>query len=213
MTSSHFLAIALSVASLGFAAPARAAEEPAHTVLLRDGAIEIRDYAPQITASVEVNGSMARAGNSGFRPLANYIFGGNTARDGAGADEIAMTTPVTQTRSQEIAMTSPVTQSMQGRDDWRVSFIMPDEWSLDTLPIPNDPQVQIREVPARRMAVIRFSGGASDSRFEARYRELVAYLDAGGYERIGDPVYARYDPPWIPTPFRRNEVMIEIAAS
>ena len=211
MSSSHLFVIAVSIASLGVAAPARAAEEPAHTVVLRDGAIEIRDYAPQITASVEVDGSMARAGNTGFRPLANFIFGGNTARDGAGSDEIAMTTPVTQTRSQEIAMTSPVTQSMQGEGRWRVAFIMPDQWDMDTLPIPDDPRVRISEIPARRMAVIRFSGGASDSRFEAKSGELVAYLDAEGYEQIGDPVYARYDPPWIPTPFRRNEVMIEIA--
>lgn len=191
-------------------APTDAADEPPHAVVFRDGAIEFRDYAPQIIATVEVGGSMARAGNSGFRPLAGYIFGGNTARDGEGAEEIAMTTPVTQARSQEIAMTTPVTQSDSGNGAWQVSFIMPTRWTMDTLPIPDDPRVALEEVPARRLAVIRFSGGASDSRFEAKAAELSAYLSDTGQVMIGTPIYARYDPPWVPTPFRRNEVMIEI---
>jgi SOUL heme-binding protein len=212
MALARLSALALSVMTLGMSAPAQAADEPPHTVVVRDGAFEIRDYAPQIAAEVEVDGSMSRAGNSGFRPLAGYIFGGNTARDGEGSSEIAMTTPVTQTRSQEIAMTSPVTQSMQAGGSWRVAFIMPTEWTMETLPVPNDPRVTLTEIPARRMAVIRFSGGPSDARFAEKADELTAYLTEHGHEMLGEPVYARYDPPWVPTPFRRNEVMIEIAS-
>lgn len=204
-----FLFAAIGLVST-LSAPSGAAEEPPHEMVFRDGAIEFRDYAPQIAASVEVDGSMARAGNSGFRPLAGYIFGGNTARSGAGSAEIAMTTPVTQERSQDIAMTTPVTQSNSGDDLWQVSFIMPSSWTMDTLPIPDDPRVALIEVPARRLAVIRFSGGPSDARFEAKAAELTAYLAEAGQVMIGAPVYARYDPPWVPTPFRRNEVMIEI---
>lgn len=206
------LAFLLSIIGLmsAVSAPSIAAEEPPHEVVFRDGAIEIRDYAPQIAAMVEVDGSMARAGNSGFRPLAGYIFGGNTARVGAGSAEIAMTSPVTQARSQEIAMTSPVTQSGRGDGLWQVSFIMPASWTMETLPVPNDPRVVLVEVPARRLAVIRFSGGPSDARFEAKAAELTAYLAETGRDMTGTPVFARYDPPWIPTPFRRNEVMIEI---
>ena len=62
------------------------------------------------------------------------------------------------------------------------------------------------------MAVIRFSGGPSDARFAEKADELTAYLTEHGHEMLGEPVYARYDPPWVPTPFRRNEVMIEIAS-
>ncbi|WP_417479657.1 SOUL family heme-binding protein [Maricaulis maris] len=208
------LRFAFLVAVIGLAStissPSGAADEPPHEVVFRDGAIEYRDYAPQIAASVEVDGSMARAGNAGFRPLAGYIFGGNTVRSGAGSAEIAMTTPVTQARSREIAMTTPVTQSNSGDGRWQVSFIMPSSWTMDTLPIPDDPRVALVEVPARRLAVIRFSGGPSDARFEAKAAELMAYLADAGQVVIGAPVYARYDPPWVPTPFRRNEVMIEI---
>jgi effector-binding domain-containing protein len=190
---------------------AMAADEPEHTTILRQGAIEIRDYAPMIMAEVEVGGgSMGRASNAGFRPLANFIFGDNTAPQG-GSDEIAMTTPVTQRRSQEIAMTTPVTQQAQD-GNWRVGFVMPADSTMETLPRPNDPRVAISEVPARRMAVIRFNGGPSDRRFMAKQAELMAWLDENGYAPVGEPVYARYDPPWVPTPFRRNEVMVEVAA-
>ncbi len=90
---------------------------------------------------------------------------------------------------------------------------MPGDWTMETLPRPNDPQVIVREQPARRLAAIRFSGGPNEARFERKAQELAAFLSAEGYEIIGEPVYARYNPPWTPTPMRRNEVLIEIAAT
>jgi len=211
MINRKLVTLLLSGLALGLAAPAIAADEPPHVLEMRDGSIEIRVYEPQIRATVQVNGSMRQAGNAGFRPLAGYIFGDNQARGASGSAEIAMTSPVTQQRSQEIAMTSPVTQSRSGGGDWQVSFIMPPEWTMETLPEPNDPRVSLQAVPARRMAVIRFSGGASDARFGRKANELAAWLAGNGIEAIGEPVYARYDPPWVPTPFRRNEIMVEIA--
>ncbi|MEN0652506.1 MULTISPECIES: SOUL family heme-binding protein [Hyphobacterium] len=206
------LALAAALTALVPFSEARAADEPPHTVARSEGPIEIRDYAPMILAEVEVSGSMAGAGNSGFRPLAGYIFGANTSRQSQGSEEIAMTSPVIQTRSEEIAMTTPVTQTRGEAGQWRVAFVMPPEWSMETLPAPNDPRVTLREMPARRMAAIRFSGGPDMNRFEEMTGELTAFLEREGYEIVGEPVYARYDPPWVPTPFRRNEVMIEIAS-
>ena len=192
---------------------AMAADEPPHRILGRDGNIEIRLYAPMIMAEVEVTGSMRAAGNRGFRPLGNYIFGGNTARSGDGSDAIAMTTPVMQQRSQEIAMTTPVMQQATGEDSWRVAFVMPPEWSMDTLPVPDDARVELIEQPERLVAAIRFSGGANEARFMAKTEELRQYLAAQELEIVSTAMYARYDPPWVPTPFRRNEVMFEIAQS
>jgi hypothetical protein len=191
---------------------ARATEEPRHTVVHTAGSIEIRDYAPMILAQVQVAGGMGDASNRGFRPLANFIFGGNRLPGGSESAPIAMTTPVMQQRSATIAMTTPVTQSRSEDGGWQVAFIMPQEWSLETLPAPNDPTVQLRPLPARRMAVIRFAGGPNEERFEAKAAELSAFLAERGIEAAGAPIYARYNPPWVPTPFRRNEVMIEIPA-
>lgn len=198
------------LAFFSLSSAAMAADEPAHTVVLRAGAFEIRDYDAMLMAEVDVGTTqMSRAGNAGFRPLADFIFGNNTAPQG-GSGEIAMTTPVVQQRSEEIAMTSPVVQGREG-ETWRVGFVMPAEYTMETLPRPNNPNVQIREQAPRRMAIVRFNGGARESRFMAYEAELRAWLSEAGYEVRGEAVYARYDPPWIPTPFRRNEVMLEIA--
>lgn len=192
---------------------ARASDEPAYVLVRAQGTIEIRDYPALILAEVEVSGDMTRAGNQGFRPLAGFIFGDNQAPGEDSSANIAMTSPVIQSRSKRIAMTTPVTQSRTAADGdtWRVAFIMPESWTMETLPRPNDRDVIVREQPARRLAAIRFSGGPNEARFERKAEELAAFLIQEGYEIIGEPVYARYNPPWTPTPMRRNEVMIEIS--
>lgn len=191
-------------------APAQAAEEPPHTVTFSSGSIEIRDYAPMILAEVEVSGDMATAGNRGFRPLANFIFGDNHRPESTTGADIEMTAPVIQARPDKIAMTSPVTQARGDDETWRVAFVMPADWTMETLPRPNDKSVQIRQMPARRIAAIRFAGGPNEKTFKAKAEELSAFLAGEGYEIIGEPSYARYDPPWTPTFLRRNEVLIEI---
>jgi hypothetical protein len=211
MTKSYVFILML-MGGAWMASNARATEEPRHTVIYTAGSIEIRDYAPMVIAEVEVAGDMGGAGNRGFRPLAGYIFGDNRRVERGGGATIAMTSPVMQERSQTIAMTTPVTQAQTQDGSWRVAFVMPEEWSLDTLPTPNDPTVELRAVAARRMAVIRFAGGASDARFEAKGAELLEFLAERGIAATGSPIYARYNPPWVPAPFRRNEVMIEIRA-
>jgi hypothetical protein len=208
--TTHPILIVLLIGGALSMSAARATEEPRHTVVYTAGSIEIRDYAPMILAQVQVAGGMGDASNRGFRPLANYIFGDNRRPGRAESAPIAMTTPVMQQRSATIAMTTPVTQARSEDGGWQVAFIMPQEWSLDTLPAPNDPAVQLQPLPARRMAVIRFAGGPSEERFAQKAAELAAFLAERGIAASGAPIYARYNPPWVPTPFRRNEVMIEI---
>ena len=84
---------------------ANAVDEPAHTVILKEDDFEVRQYEPTIVAEVIVTGNMNRAGNSGFRPLADYIFGNNQP-----ARKIEMTAPVTRKESTKIEMTAPVTR-------------------------------------------------------------------------------------------------------
>ncbi|MCR9128531.1 MAG: heme-binding protein [Alphaproteobacteria bacterium] len=190
-------------------APAMATEEPSYTLVEAHGDIEIRDYPALILAEVEMSGDRREATNRGFRPLAGYIFGGNSPRE-----EIAMTAPVTSTRAQgqEIAMTAPVTSEPGGEGSWRVSFIMPERWTLDSLPAPDDARVELREVPARRVAVIRFNGLMGERRVAEKLGELEAFLSEQGHSAAAPPTFAAYNPPWIPAPFRRNEIWIEISA-
>lgn len=185
-------------------------EEPAYAASAVENNIEIRDYKPVIAAEVEVTGERNEAISKGFRLIADYIFGNNEPKA-----KIAMTTPVIQQadakkQGEEIAMTTPVIQQAEGKG-WKVQFIMPAEYTLQTLPKPVNQAVKLREVKGRKMAVIRFSGTTSDdAKIAAKTAELEAYIKARGLHSTGAPVLAFYDPPWTLWFMRRNEIMFEI---
>lgn len=177
-------------------------ETPPYAVQAQLGQVELRNYAPYIVAEVTVQGDQRQALNTGFQVLANYIFGGNQARD-----SIAMTAPVGQ--SQSIAMTSPVGQS-GGDGTWDVTFTMPREWTLDTLPIPNSDAVRFRTEPAHRQVVYTFSGRATAAalrRAEGILRDAVGVHDL---EVEGALQAYYYDDPFTLPWKRRNEVALRL---
>ena len=181
-------------------------EQAKYQVRTKDGNFELRDYAPHIVAETVVDGSMKDAGNQAFGRLFGYISGKNRSRA-----KIAMTAPVSQRASGEkIAMTAPVGQQRTDAG-WAVSFKMPASFSMDTLPSPEDPQVVLREVPASRMAAVRYSGTWSTKRYDRHERELEDWIRKMEYSKIGDPAWARYNPPFTPWFLRRNEILIPVA--
>ena len=184
---------------------AMAIEKPSYHVVQRREAFELREYAPYLVAETVVGGSREEAGNAGFRILAGYIFGKNR-----GEKKIAMTAPVTQSEPAKISMTAPVTQAGQeGR--WSIQFMMPSGYTLETLPEPLDPAVSFRVVPARRVAAHTYSGTWSASRYEEHLATLRAALALAGLTAVGEPVWARYDPPFMPWFLRTNEILLELA--
>ena len=185
-----------------------ATEEPAHTVSIKEESFEVRDYPALIAAEVTVSGSRSEAVSSGFKLLAGYIFGGNTRQQ-----RIAMTAPVLQENSSSsvtIPMTAPVTQTAQG-NQWTIRFMMPAAYTLDSLPVPDNPQVRLRVVPATRVAVVRFSGLAGEDSIVEKTAELDAFVTRRQLLATGPATLARYDPPWTPWFMRRNELMLPIA--
>ncbi len=197
--------IALLVSFSLIGSPALAIEEPKFTLALQEGAFEIRDYQACVVAEVAVSGDQRQAAGKGFRLLAGYIFGGNKRRQ-----SIAMTAPVAQQpTSQKIAMTAPVSET-QRDGAWVVRFTMPSQYSLETLPEPNDPKVQLRTVAPARFAVERFSGVADPQSVAAKTKELEGFVKAHGLHAIGPVSLAQYDPPWTLWFMRRNEVMIPV---
>ena len=187
---------------------AMATEEPAFTVVIDDGAFQVRQYPAQLVAETRVEGDRRDASGAGFRILADYIFGGNTRRQ-----KIAMTTPVVQSPpvSEKIAMTAPVSQTVIA-DAWIVRFTMPSGYTLDTLPKPNDPRVVLSLLPATRVAVVRFSGWADDQDFSRKLAELEKWLTKRRIRASGPASFAQYNPPWTLGPLRRNEVMLPVEA-
>ena len=184
--------------------PALATETPAYDVVRRWPEAELRRYGPTIVAETRVEGAREGAGSEGFRRLAGYIFGGNRA----GAS-IAMTAPVAQS-SERIAMTAPVAQA-EADGAWVVQFTMPSRWTLDTLPVPNDRRVTLREVRGGLVLARRYAGSWSEARYAAEAEALEAVRAQEGLRAAGAPVWARYDPPWKPWFLRRNEVLLPVA--
>jgi hypothetical protein len=186
-------------------AAAAAVEEAEYSLLKKDGAMELRAYAPSIVAETRVDTDFEDAGNRAFRKLFRYIDGDNLAQQ-----EIAMTAPVSQApASEKIAMTAPVAQR-PATGGWVVSFMMPASYSMDTIPQPSDPAVQLRAVPAYRAAVIRYSGFWSEEGYQEHLQELLSWIAAQKLEVAGEPVWARYDPPFKPWFMRRNEIVIPV---
>jgi hypothetical protein len=182
-----------------------AIEEPKYSVVRQYDGFEIREYAPYLVAEVVVPGPSEEAGNQGFRILAGYIFGKNK-----GERKIAMTAPVAQAPAPaKIEMTAPVTQTAAS-GGYVVQFAMPSEYTLETLPEPLDPQVKLKEVPAGRFAVIRYSGTWSERNYVEHLEKLERGVEAAGLRTTGSPIYSRYNAPFVPWFMRRNEIWLKL---
>jgi hypothetical protein len=186
---------------------AMAIEKPRSEIVARYADFELRQYPSYIVAETDVEGDANDVGNEGFRRLAGYIFGKN-----GGAKKLAMTAPVTQEANAgtKIAMTAPVAQEQRGPRSWEVQFMMPAEYTLATLPAPDDARVHLRELPARRLAAITYSGTWSQSNYQEHLDKLRAGMQRESLVGIGEPIWARYDPPFKPWFMRTNEIFIEV---
>ena len=179
-------------------------ETPKYSVIKKHKEIELRQYPGTIQAEVSIfESDYKSAVEKGFGYLAGYIFGNNISRQ-----KIEMTTPVQVAQSQKIAMTTPVT--VRGDDRFTVAFIMPAEYTLDSLPLPKDNRIQFTQIPEHTMAAIRFSGYFQQNVINKNKQILSQWLEEEGLETEGDFIVAGYNPPWVPGFLARNEVMIKI---
>lgn len=185
----------------------RTEETPRHAVLVEDGAYEIRRYEPWLAARTRVEGGMKASSSPAFRTLASYIFGANRARQ-----PIAMTAPVVMEppAAELIPMTAPVTMA-PGTNSTEMRFMVPSRYTRETVPAPLDARVEIVEVPAEDLAVVRFSGTLSEEAVAECLRELRRWIAArSDYEAAGPYRVAGYDSPFTLPFMRRNEVMLPV---
>ena len=188
-----------------------AIEEPKYTLMEKYEAFEIRKYSPYLVAQTEVSGTFDERGGKAFRILIKYISGENQQQS-----NIKMTVPVIQESSdeegQKISMTAPVIQE-KGKEDSNsaiISFVMPESFTLDTLPSPSDNRITLREIPAKIVAVLQYSGGWTEKRYKEHEAILIKALQDANIKIIGEPSFARYNSPFALWFMRRNEIMIEV---
>lgn len=184
-----------------------AIEQPKYTIIKKDGAMELREYSDYIVATVRTTAeNYARAGNQGFSPLANYIFGDNTD-----SQKMAMTAPVLtkqQSSGKKLPMTVPVLTAGMESNKYEVSFVMPPGIKLKDLPIPNSQDVQLHEIKKHRAVVNSFSGLTNDSKIKHKTKDLKQWAANNNIKLDGSPLLARYDAPWKPGFLRHNEMII-----
>ena len=198
--------------------------EPAYDVAVKEGNIEIRDYAGYVLAEITLAGSFDRATNSSFQPLYGYITGENRSRQSIDMTAPVLVEPAGAAPSEEMAMTVPVLveprpvgeRGYAGKlageaiESWTMAFVLPEGYTYDTAPLPTNRRVRLRQVEQRRVASIRFSGRFTNHSAERHRAQLAAWLNAQGLEHYGDWKIATYDPPFTIPWFRRNEVHVTL---
>lgn len=211
--------VALALMWLLFAPTATAQvfslEEPAFEVLVKSADYELRSYRPMVIAEVLVQGDIAVAGKEGTRLVKDYIFrkGANESVENEQIDDkkISMTVPVTMEKTPEkISMTVPVTMESNAGAGYRLHFVMPSKYTLQTLPKPMDPRVTLRAIPAQKVAAIRFSTFSTEANIAAQTELLRNWMAHQGLKAAGEPQFARYDPPFVPPMLRRSEILMAV---
>lgn len=172
-----------------------AIEEPRYTVLTAEPPFELRRYAAFVVAQTQIDGDFDAASRSGFRRIASYIFGDNL-QDGLGAQR-------------KISMTAPVTVAPES-EGWRVYFVMPSTESVQTLPQPNNPQIQLRTVPEHDAVAVRFGGFTTQASIQVQTERLRVWAQARQLKLNPTAQIARYDDPFTLPWNRRNEILIDL---
>ena len=182
-------------------------EEPRFDIVDKVGVMEIRQYDKRLAAEVCGRRRGRRCSLDRLPPARGFHLRQQydaqiDRHDGAGGAQAA--------NSETIAMTAPVSQSREGSGKWRVRFYMPSKYTSETLPKPNNPAVQIVDVPGETMAVLRFSNSRSAEAVAEKTAELLQALARSKWLASGTPVTWFYDPPWTLPFFRRNEVAVPV---
>lgn len=164
-------------------------ETPKYKVIKTYDSFEIRQYDSMILAQTVIQESTYKKSSStGFRRVANYIFGGNRNK-------------------QQIAMTAPVI--MEFGDNTKMSFVMPSQYKIGDLPQPNSSEVKLVKAAPKKFAVLRFSGFASDEKINRKKELLREALKKEQINTKGEFSYLGYNAPW-DLFGRRNEVAVEV---
>jgi hypothetical protein len=185
----------------------RGIEHPKYVVLKKYHGYEIREYDSYLVAEVVVQGTQKESIRRGFKKLFAYISGNNSLQE-----SIKMTAPVTQQpeeKSERIDMTAPVMQELR-EDSYLVSFMMPSNYTPDSIPTPMDPAITIVQKERYKVGVLRFAGYAPEEKIIQKQARLNELLKGDGYEIHSSAHLAFYNPPWTPPFMRRNEIMFVI---
>jgi hypothetical protein len=189
-------------------------EQVPYEVQAKIGVVEIRRYPAQLWAETTVTTpSWSDALSEGFQRLADYIFGENVPTTLVGTESARRRSLRAAVGGERLTMTAPVLATLGAASelgDRTIAFVMPADRKLEDLPTPRDMRVTLRSVPARRVAVLGFSGDYKSELPASKRDELLQWVVAAGLTPKGVVHFAGYDPPTTLPALRRNEVSVEL---
>lgn len=156
-----------------------------YQVVRSAGKFELRNYPTLVIVEVPMRGA-----DDSFSRLFRFISGQNAAK-------------------QKISMTTPVYMSGENTNA-TMAFVMPKTMSANQTPKPSDPGLTVKEISGGQFAVLRFSGSRSRSQETNALVKLEQWLSEQRLQKVGSPIYGYFDPPWTPSFWRRNEVMLRV---
>lgn len=176
-----------------------------YKTISKSNEFEIREYSSYIVAQIELVNSNTDQSSDAFKILAGYIFGNKKSKN-----DISMTSPVIEQKSQKISMTSPVNElNIDGR--YIMQFVMPTKYNLQNLPRPNNDNISLKKVESKTVAVIGYTWINSKSKKMLNEQKLIKWLQENKkYSVAGEVYYASYNPPWTIPFLRTNEVLVPI---
>lgn len=183
----------------------KSADEPDFRALETDGDHQIRDYPALTVAEAVVEGPRKDALKEGYRMLSDYLAG--RSREG---EKLSFAVPVIQDGGDPMASDPPMFDDDLEGAAWRTRFVMPLDLAPDELPEPPE-GIELAELPARKVAVVSFSGTANDRALAEQEGRLRGWLAKRGEKSSAEPEYAFYNSPMIPGPLRRNEVWLALS--
>jgi hypothetical protein len=175
----------------------RVNEEPHYGVVKKEGDFEIRQYVPQVLASVTVPGDNFRAfRKTAFKTLAAYIFGENKKQ---------------KAENEPMAMTSPVLLEKKSKKSWTMSFVLPSHYTRGKAPAPKDGNVKLRDVKSYYAAVVTYSGNNTAAKIKAYEKILAAWIKTQpNLQTEGNYYSAQYDAPFVIPFLKKNEVQVKV---
>ena len=109
-------------------------------------------------------------------------------------------------------MTTPVINELKP-GGVTTEFVMPSKYAKDPPPEPGNPEIKIKKIEKKTCACVTFSGLVSDSKIQEYQMKLKKWLQAKNIRMLSSFRLARYNPPYMPPTFRRNEILIDVENS
>tara|TARA_B100000683_G_scaffold157476_1_gene152025 strand:- start:150 stop:758 length:609 start_codon:yes stop_codon:yes gene_type:complete len=181
---------------LGLGQPAMAESyEPEYEIIKRHDKVQLRCYKAFTVAETTMSDDYRPASYTGFKRLADFIFGKND-------------------KNEKMAMTKPVSMRPSPKDptgSWNMFFVMPPNYKDLGKPQPQGQNIKIYDVKPFCALNIRFSGWANNDDLAEYTAQLLKVAKAHKYELTGEESHLLvFNQPMIPGPFRRNEVILKV---